>query len=92
MFSDQVIQIWGDSSEVTAAKELLQAMIARCTESKPSMKQLGYWSRLPAYKEGKERDVNVQAKREQRLQELRKAPSLANEFEFMVRRQYRKIY
>jgi hypothetical protein len=89
---DQVIQIWGGYSEVTAAKDLLHAVIARCMKPKPSLKQLGYWSRVNAYKADKERDVDVQAKREQRLQELRKAPSLPNEFEVMVRSQYPKCH
>ncbi|KAJ5620504.1 hypothetical protein N7510_004488 [Penicillium lagena] len=83
-YGDQVIQIWGGYGEVTAAKELLQAVITRCMEPKLSLKQLGYWSRVTAYKADRERDVDMRAKRLQRLQELRKAPSLPNEFEVML--------
>ncbi|KAJ9291149.1 hypothetical protein DTO280E4_4412 [Paecilomyces variotii] len=76
-YTDNVILLWGDSSQVLAAQKLLQQLVNKCT-SLQSKKPL--WAKINAYSLKKEIDIFRDEQQDVVLQQLRKAPEATVRF------------
>ncbi|KAJ0424731.1 hypothetical protein BJY00DRAFT_309148 [Aspergillus carlsbadensis] len=80
-YTDQVIHIWGEPPQVTAAEEIIKAAVAKCNSfNKVVNKKTADWTKIRAYSENKEANTEFKEKRESVLQQLRKPPGLGISF------------
>ncbi|KAF4160268.1 hypothetical protein CNMCM6936_004009 [Aspergillus lentulus] len=79
-YTDQVISLWGEPSQIASAKEHLQKIIAKCTTSSIPTKKKLEWAKINAHSVNKEADVELKERREHILQQLRKAPENPSTF------------
>ncbi|KAI9928829.1 hypothetical protein MW887_002050 [Aspergillus wentii] len=77
-YTDQVIYLWGDSTQVTAARELIQRLIAKCNVF-PDKKKVE-WTKINAHSTNKEVDIELKERREVMIQQLKKAPEVQSAF------------
>ncbi|PYH92198.1 hypothetical protein BO71DRAFT_451602 [Aspergillus ellipticus CBS 707.79] len=70
-YTDRVIYLWGETAQVSAAKDIILSFIAKCS---PSSKKKTEWNKVRAHSENKEANIELKEKHDAILQELRKAP------------------
>ncbi|KAF9889228.1 hypothetical protein FE257_007541 [Aspergillus nanangensis] len=75
--TDEVIQIWGESSQVTAAQQLLQSLVDKCSFSAPTKKE---WPKIPAESSKREARNDLKERHELNLIRLRKEPESDSTF------------
>ncbi|KAL2858329.1 hypothetical protein BJX68DRAFT_262857 [Aspergillus pseudodeflectus] len=74
-YTDQVIHIWGEPPQVTAAEEIIRAAIFKCNSfNKVVNKKIADWTKIRAYSENKEANADFKEKRDIVLQQLRGPP------------------
>ncbi|KAL2832714.1 hypothetical protein BJY01DRAFT_239715 [Aspergillus pseudoustus] len=80
-YTDQVIYLWGEPAQVSAAQETIKAALAKCNDSnKVASKKTADWTKIRAYSENKEANAEFKERRETVVQELRKPPGPGNSF------------
>ncbi|KAL4812368.1 hypothetical protein BDW67DRAFT_193677 [Aspergillus spinulosporus] len=72
-YGDRIIKIWGDPTQVAAAKEQLKNILAKCS-SLTKAKSRNEFAKIHAYSEKKEANAESKEKGEGILHELRKPP------------------
>ncbi|KAL3491178.1 hypothetical protein BJX62DRAFT_237416 [Aspergillus germanicus] len=74
-YTDQVIHIWGEPPQVTAAEEIIKVAIAKCSSfNKVVSKKVADWTKIRAYSENKEANTDFKEKLDSGLQQLRRPP------------------
>ncbi|KAL3458815.1 hypothetical protein BJX64DRAFT_301724 [Aspergillus heterothallicus] len=74
-YTDQVIRIWGEPPQVSAAEEALNAALAKCNSfNKVINKRTADWTKIRAFSENKEASTEFKEQNEFNLQQLRKPP------------------
>lgn len=71
---DKAIHLWGEPSQVAAAKDLLQRLIAKCNSWSQNNKKKIEWAKIHAHSGRKDATVELKEKRDVMLQQLRKEP------------------
>lgn len=75
---DQAIYLWGEPTQVTAARGLLQKLISKTHQ--PSMKKKTEWAKIMAHNVNREAGVDWKERREFMLQSLRNEPESPSAF------------
>lgn len=76
----QVLYIWGDSTQVASAKDILHELIAQCNSARSTKKNKIEWTKIYAHSNMKEADMDLKERRETILQQLRRVPDFPSAF------------
>lgn len=74
-----MIRLWGEPSQVAAAKDLLLRLIAKCNFTQASKKKTK-WTKIRAHSEKKDATVELEERHEAILQQLRREPDAPSSF------------
>ncbi|RAK97070.1 uncharacterized protein BO80DRAFT_201559 [Aspergillus ibericus CBS 121593] len=76
-YSDTVIHLWGEPSQVSAAKDIIQSIVSKCNHSQ---KKKIEWSKIKAHMVNKEVGIELMERQDAACQALRKAPDSFSAF------------
>ncbi|PYI12561.1 hypothetical protein BO78DRAFT_435009 [Aspergillus sclerotiicarbonarius CBS 121057] len=77
LYTDTVIHLWGEPSQVSAAKDIIQSIISKCTYSQ---KKKIEWCKIKAHLVNKEVGIELMERQDAACQALRKAPDSFSAF------------
>ncbi|PWY81981.1 hypothetical protein BO70DRAFT_406219 [Aspergillus heteromorphus CBS 117.55] len=70
-YTDHVIYLWGEASQVSAAKDFILSIITKCSLSH---KKRTEWNKIKAHSINKEANIDLRERHDAIIQVLRKAP------------------
>ncbi|PLB43845.1 hypothetical protein P170DRAFT_514153 [Aspergillus steynii IBT 23096] len=76
-YDESAICIWGETAQVTAAKELLEGILSKCISLQRTSNSKRFdWSKIAAYSDKKEATAEMREKHESMVVQLRKKPDM----------------